>query len=267
MSPFRTLEISDTQFEPTNLKFITVKTPNLKGRGDLCVYIPKRIKTDISSLPVAIFLHGVYGSFWNWAFKGGLHLRAQYMIDRNYISPMVIVMPSDGLWGDGSGFLPHNGYNFEKWISSDVPDILFESIPRINEGSSFFISGLSMGGFGALKIGAKYGNMFRGISAHSSITNIRQMELFVEENLVNYTQKEEADEDVFQTIMKNKDTLPPIRFDCGRNDPLIGYNRGLHEKLKGQEIPHVYKENPGGHHWPYWSKYASDSLSFFSNQF
>ena len=40
-SSFRTIELSDSEFESQGLRFLTVKTPNLKGRGDICLYVPK----------------------------------------------------------------------------------------------------------------------------------------------------------------------------------------------------------------------------------
>ena len=56
---FRTIEISDLQFECNNLRFITVKTANLKGRGDICVFVPPG--NDSARIPLVILLHGVYG--------------------------------------------------------------------------------------------------------------------------------------------------------------------------------------------------------------
>src|SRR5581483_8402883 len=163
MSRFRTVEISNPRFEANGLRFITAKTPNLKGRGDVCVYSPPNLsKTD--SVPVAVLLHGVYGSAWSWAYSSGVHLKVDEMIKSGELPPMILAMPSDGLWGDGSGYLPHDGFNFEKWIAEDVIDLVINYIDRAQKSSPFFISGLSMGGFGALRIGAKYGYKFKGIS-------------------------------------------------------------------------------------------------------
>lgn len=77
------------------------------------------------------------------------------MINRGELPPMVVVMPSDGLWGDGSGYLPHHGYDFEKWIAMDVPDAIEGKIAGVQKHSPLFIAGLSMGGFGALRIDRK----------------------------------------------------------------------------------------------------------------
>jgi len=261
MSKFRTTSISDPKFESDGLRFITVKTTNLWGRGDICVFVPKGV--DLRQLPIVILLHGVYGSAWVWSQKGGAHQVAQSLIDKKEIQPMVLAMPSDGLWGDGSAYLPHNNLDFEKWVSEDVPAAIQENIPEVSITSVMFISGLSMGGFGALKIGSKYAHLFKGISAHSSITSIEQMKLFVEEPLENYRQKELYEEDVFQSILKNSKTLPALRFDCGKDDLLIEHNRKLHSQLRIESIPHEYTEFDGGHEWSYWHTHLVDTLLFF----
>lgn len=261
---FRTIEISDPGLECDNIRFVTVKTPNLRGRGDICIFVPPG--HDLSQAPVIILLHGVYGSAWAWAFKGGVHRTAMEMIKRDEIKPMVIAMPSDGLWGDGSGYLPHNGYNFEKWIVDDVPEAVMESVPEINPDPKLFIGGLSMGGFGALRLGAKYGNKFQAISAHSSITDITDMAGFVEEGLNHYSQVDPLERSVLKTILKNRGHLPAIRFDCGTEDPLINNNRSLHQGLTDEGIQHEYHEFPGGHEWPYWQEHIRKSLLFFNSR-
>src|SRR3546814_21020356 len=107
---------------------------------------------------------------------------------------MVIEMPSVWLWGDESAYLQHNSFNFEKWIVEDVPNAVRQAIRCVGSNSSLFIGGLSMGGFGALRIGAKYSSIFKGISTHSSITNLEQMCLFVEEDIANFRQSDPVDE-------------------------------------------------------------------------
>nr|WP_010925636.1 alpha/beta hydrolase-fold protein [Microscilla sp. PRE1]AAK62844.1 MS122, putative esterase [Microscilla sp. PRE1] len=262
-SKFRTTELSNPAFEMDGLRFITIKTPHLKGRGDICVFVPKG--EDHQSLPVVTLLHGVYGSAWVWPFLGNAHGITQRLIDQKKIPPMVLVMPSDGLWGDGSGYMNHDGKNFEKWIAEDVPDAVFENIPEVSEESIHFIAGLSMGGFGALKIGAKYGEKYQAISAHSLITEVAQMTLFVEEPLDAYKQAERAREDVLTAIIENRENLPRLRFDCGLDDELLDYNRTLHQELKKNQVPHTYEEFVGSHKWEYWQEHLEDTLIFFKD--
>ncbi|RCH55285.1 esterase family protein [Mucilaginibacter hurinus] len=265
MSKFRTINFSTHVDGLEHVRFITAKTPNLKGRGDICAFIPPGTQPG-DNLPVAILMHGVYGSAWNWVYNGNVHLAALTMIEQGEIPPMILAMPSDGLWGDGSGYLPHNGYNFEKWITEDILNALIETVPGATAASPLFIAGLSMGGFGALRIGAKYGHLFKAMAGHSSITSLPQMKLFVEEDLAEYAQSDNTDEDVLATVLKYKDTLPPMRFDCGETDLLIEYNRELHQQLTNHNIAHSYAEHPGEHEWPYWSQHIQTSLKFFAEQ-
>jgi len=262
MSKFRTIEISDPDKERDGLRFITVKSQNLKGRGDICVFVPENT-TDTENLPLVLLLHGVYGSAWVWAMKGQAHLTANQLIAQQKIRPMVLAMPSDGLWGDGSAYQSLASGNYEKWIVEDVPAAVQEAVPNVTNKSPVGIAGLSMGGFGALRLGATYPEKFSAISAHSAITAIEQMKLFVEEPLTHYQPAETPDSSVFLTMKKNRDRLPPIRFDCGQQDLLIDYNRQLHAQLLEENIPHTYQEFTGSHEWPYWQQHLTDTLLFF----
>lgn len=262
---FRTVKISDPRFESDHLRYLTIKTPNLKGRGNICLFIPPNIKTD--DLPITILLHGVYGSANSWSQQAGAHRTALRLIQAGKIRPMILAMPSDGLWGDGSAYLSHNGYNFEKWIIEDVVDAVKMNIPQAVNSKDLFINGLSMGGFGALMLGAKYPEKFKAFAAHSAITALPQMALFVEEDLLNYKQVLDKSEAVLLMLQSNKDKLPPFRFDCGKEDLLIDYNRTLHQQLDFLQIPHQYEEFSGSHEWAYWETHLADNLLFFENQF
>lgn len=275
MPRFRTIEVSDPSFETANLRYITVKTPNLQGRGDLSVFVPRDAKSD-RPLPLVTLLHGVYGSHWVWAQKAGVHLTAQRLIDAGDLPPMLIAMPSDGLMFDGTAYLPHNERKFDAWIVDDVPDAVIEAGLPTSSASPRFVAGLSMGGYGALRLGAAHPDHFAAFSGHSSITEFSQMSQFVEETPDAYGQIQgrsdlEASDDakersVLATMVKNAAQLPPFRFDCGTEDQLIEPNRALHRGLQEAGIDHTYREHPGGHEWPYWAKHVADSLRFFADQ-
>ncbi|NMH87926.1 alpha/beta hydrolase [Flavivirga algicola] len=262
MSKFKTTEISDPRFEANHLRHITVKSKHLKNRGDITVFIPPG--EDLTDLPIVILLHGVYGSHWIWSQKTGIHLKMKTWIENGDIAPMIIAMPSDGLWGDGSGYLPHKDSDFEKWIVDDVPNAVVELIPQASDQSKLFIAGLSMGGFGALRLGIKHHDKFSGVSGLSSITVVNEMALFVEEPLSDYNQEAVENESVYATILKYKNSLPPFRFDCGKEDELIEGNRKLHQQLNDLNIPHTYKENPGKHEWIYWETHIKETIAFFN---
>ncbi len=258
MSNFFTTEIADFQ----GLQLITVKSKSLKKRADITVYNGCNNYPSKRSVPLVILLHGVYGSHWAWTAKGKVHKTTQRLINKGKISPMILAMPSDGLFADGSGYVPHKHENYEKWIVEDVITVMKEQFAQIDDNSPIFITGLSMGGYGALRLGAKYSNIFKAFSGHSSITHFSQLKDFVEDfEQLNAAALEK--DGVLEWMIKNQNTLSPFRFDCGKNDILIEYNRKLHLELENHRIPHSYKEFKGEHSWEYWTKYIKETLLFF----
>lgn len=262
MPAFRTIEISDPRFEREGLREITFKSSSLRGRADVTLWLPPNVDAT-THLPLVLLLHGVYGSHWAWTRSGGAHRTAAALIARNEIPPMALVMPSDGLVFDGSGYVAHPDRDFERYIVEEVPACVREVAKSVTDQSRVFIAGLSMGGFGALRLGAKHPDSFAGISGHSSISHFAQMSKFVEEPLGAYGPPPEDEQSVVHWMVRHRDRLPPVRFDCGTEDLLIAENRQLHRDLTAASVPHAYEEFPGGHDWPYWEAHIADSLRFF----
>src|SRR3546814_7749849 len=89
MTDFRTVELSDPGIDPTGLRFMTVKSAALGARADISLFVPDCV-AGLADVPIVILLHGVYGSHWAWALKGGAHLTAQRLIDEETIPPLVL---------------------------------------------------------------------------------------------------------------------------------------------------------------------------------
>lgn len=261
---FRTIEISDARFERDGLRWVTVKSAALRGRGDMTLWVP----AGLAPRGVVVLLHGVYGSHWAWALKGGAHRTAARMVSSGEIPPVVLAMPSDGLWGDGSGYLAHGGADYERWIVEEVPGAVTRAVPGVGAGVPVCVAGLSMGGYGALRLGCGHPGVFLAVSGHSSITRFEQLADFVEEPLESYRAGVGGGaggvmRDVLEVVLANRGRLPRLRFDCGTEDPLIGANRDLHHSLEREGIAHEYREYPGGHEWGYWEEHLADTLRFF----
>jgi S-formylglutathione hydrolase FrmB len=263
MSNFHTIEISDPAFESDGLRSVTVKSAALGRRADATVWQPPAPWE--GPLPLVILLHGVYGSHWSWALKGGAHRTAARLIEATDLPPCALAMPSDGLWGDGSCYLPHVDADYEGWIVDEVPALAAEAIDGVTADSQLFIAGLSMGGYGAMRLGAAYAGRFSGISGHSSAANFAQMDQFTEESGHEYKLAERTPRCVIDAVLANRDRLPPLRFDCGTDDFLLDGNRELHRQLTEAGVDHVYKEFPGGHTWEYWCEHLEDTLRFFAS--
>src|SRR5690606_29752129 len=130
--------------------------------------------------------------------------------------------------------------------------------------SSFFIAGLSMGGYGAMRIGIKYPDVFSGFSGLSSITVLDDLALFVEETLTAYRPLP-GERDLIQLIDTYRERLRPFRFDCGKDDLLIAANREFHRQLLDHRIPHQFFEYEGAHEWSYWEQQIMSTLQYFGH--
>lgn len=261
MTTFRTFEQSNPGLTPESLHFITVKSAALGQRADVLLYLPQQA-VDRQHVPLVILLHGVYGSHWAWAFKGAAHRTAQRLIDAGELPPLALAMPSDGLWGDGSGYVAHHTQNFERWIVDEVPALCRQAHPAIGERSPLCIAGLSMGGFGALRLAGKHPARFKAAAGLSSATEVAQLAPLLAESTDTWSAAA-ADTRVLDALRQGAGALPALRFDCGRDDPFIEHNRQLHAALVDAGIVHSYAEYEGGHDWDYWARHLEDTLRFF----
>ncbi len=261
---YRRVEPSRDIYSPPNLRCLTFMSPALKERGTVTLYLPDGHE-EMESIPLVLLLHGVYGDHWSWAFMGGAHVRASELINSGKIRPMGIVMPSDGNVGEGSGYVKWPHKDCEKWIIEDVLGCVRMQYPCFSDASPLFIAGFSMGGFGALRLGSKYADLFSGISGHASVTHFDQMQIFTEDPKLDLSHLTEGDRSSLYWMKKNRESLPPLRFDCGSDDLLIEYNRQLASSLDEEEISHQFKEVPGRHSWDYCHEHLGNSLMFFHN--
>ena len=260
MSLFRTTRISNPKFELGGIRQLTCKSPSLHKRVDTSVFIPEEARSQ-SDVPVIVLLHGVYGSHFSWNMGAGAYQTLQAMIREKEISPFILVTPSDGLWGDGSGYVNHGVENYEAWIAKELPALIEQEIDEVSTTSRFFIGGLSMGGWGAFWIGLQH-KRYEAISAHSAITHINEMSQFVEEDWTLWQELNGIAS--IEELISTQTKFPPIRFDCGSSDILIEGNRELHQYLIGRNITHVFEELEGSHEWPYWEMNVRKSFLFFN---
>ncbi len=259
MSPFLTTELSDPRFEVDGLRHATVTSAALGRRGDCSFWAPDGAT---GPLPLVILLHGVYGSHWAWASKAGVHRTAAALIAEGVLPPLALAMPSDGLFGLGSGYVKHAAGDFRAWILDEIPALAAAALDAVSPESPLSLAGLSMGGFGALLLGARNADRVLSVAGLSSITDFSQMKFFVGD--ISGYDVADDDRSVLQAILANRDRLPRIHFDCGDTDPLIEPNRALHAALDEAGIAHSYAEHPGGHEWPYWEGHIAAALRFLT---
>lgn len=252
---FRTVDVSDPAFESDGVRNVCVRSPALGRRADISMY-----GAGDGPMPAVILLHGVYGSHWGWTRSGGAHRTLQRLVDAGEVRPMVLVMPSDGLFADGSAYVREA----ETWIIDEV----MAAARLVHRGAGdggVCIAGLSMGGFGALRLAGKYPERYAAAAGMSSITELRDMSIFVAEDIDATYPIPTEEHSVAELLAARRDDLPPLRIDCGVGDILIEQNRTLHAALDSAGVRHTYVEYEGGHEWAYWRDHIDDVLRFFDH--
>lgn len=202
--------------------------------------------------PVLIQLHGLGDDHTPWLQKSMLQMHVRDL-------SLAVAMPD----GASSGYLNWTAagrlsrQRYEDLIMIDMCDHLKRHF-NVTDGP-WAIGGLSMVGYGAMRLGLKYPQRFASIRAHSSAFHMsdRVPPELVEEGVI-----EEAN--VYhqaERLVASGLTPPVISFDCGVDDELIQSNRDFAAHLRRLGIDHHYAEHPGGHTWDYWNEHVQSALA------
>ena len=202
--------------------------------------------------PVLMQLHGLTDDCDSWLERSNL---VRYVAEL----PLVIVLPDGGT----SGYLNWrsadrlNQHRYEDVLVRDIPAHLSRHF-RVSDGP-WAIGGLSMGGYGAIRLGLKYPDRYASIYAHSSAFHIADAMNDVDPALLS----DVDDASVYRhaDAIANRDQRPVIAFDCGVDDRLLEHNRRFHEHLQSLNVDHAYAEFDGGHDWDYWDLHVREALA------
>jgi S-formylglutathione hydrolase FrmB len=256
---FATVEVTAADLREHGRVDATVFSRALGRRADCTFWIPEHAGE--RPLPLVILLHGVYGSHWAWWGSGGAHLVAADLVAARRLPACVLAMPSDGLLGHGSGYVAQPGADVPAWILDEVPTLAAMVEPAVDPRRQLALAGLSMGGFGALRLAAADASG-RVVAAAglSSITAIEQMALFGVHPLPVVAGA--SDRSVIAAIDARTSLPPHLYLACGRDDLLIEHNRALHEALVARHCAHTWVEDEGTHEWDYWRRHLPAALEF-----
>lgn len=200
--------------------------------------------------PVLLQLHGLSDDRDAWIQRSNFMRHVERY-------PMVVVLPDGGT----SGYLNWrasdrlNAHRYEDLLMRDIPAHLTRQF-NVTDGP-WAIGGLSMGGFGAVRLGLKYPDRFCSIWGHSSAFVIADFE--IDTHLI----EDVADADPYRhaEALARRQERPVLSFDCGVDDELIEHNRSFHAHLARLGIEHHYAEFEGGHDWDYWDKHVPTALA------
>ena len=137
------------------------------GRDDVAqVYVPDR-EPPPGGWPVLYLLHGLDGTATDWQALGGIQSAMDRLIADRRIQPMVVVMPAGGnSWYVDSADV-HGPGNYATAIAHDLPAAIEAAFPVGADRAHRAAAGLSMGGFGALRLGLSEPERYAAVAAMS----------------------------------------------------------------------------------------------------
>ena len=130
------------------------------------IYLPPSYEKSNRKYPVLYFLHGLNENEMRWSTRGETDLMLDGMIKDGKIGEFIVAVP----YGANS-FYTNVRAGGEPWEDVIVKEFIpmVESTYRINAiRAQRGISGISMGGYGSLKIAMKHPELFGSVSAHSA---------------------------------------------------------------------------------------------------
>lgn len=229
---------------------VTVITPDVYEEG--------------KAFPVIYLLHGFSDNHTSWARRGVIGgLSDQYGI--------IFILPDGGYdsWYFDSTFTPE--YQYETFVSKELVEYVDSHYSTVRDRAGRAITGLSMGGHGALMLGTRHQETFGSMGSMSGGVDIRPFpDAWGIAQRIG-SQEEHPENWERNTVINMTHLLKPgamnIIIDCGTEDFFFEVNCAMHEKLLSEKIPHEFYTRPGQHNWDYWFNAIRYQVLYFSGCF
>ena len=253
-----------------------------------CVLLPTGYDAAIKShagrrYPVLYFLHGL-GDNEQTLFKGAGWDLVEDLWQQEKISDFLIVTP-DGMRSfyinSADGRVRYSDF----FIHEFMPYIEAHYLVG-RERSARAISGVSMGGYGALRFAFAYPELFSSVSAESAAlipepprrieapNSNSPLSVFLESVFGNPIDLRHWNQNSpFYLAKQDRSRIRAsglsIYFNCGRDDE-FGFDEGagvLDRQLKSEGISHEFHLYPGNHGAEYFLTHLGEALAFHSRAF
>jgi putative tributyrin esterase len=198
--------------------------------------------------PVLWLLHGLSDDETAWARFSNIERYVQGL-------DLAVVMPN--VHRSYYSNMAH-GYRYWDFISEELPNKARALFPLSARRELNFVAGLSMGGYGALKLGLSKPESFAAVACLSSscdLKNLRQRpeELALVFGDVAGIRKSGGDlQELARTLASSRGPKPKLFQSCGTEDAMLPGNRDFRDFIAPLGFDYLYEESPGAHDWPYW---------------
>ena len=254
---------------------IDVYAKSMNRTVTLEVIAPLETLKEGDTMASLYLLHGVQGSFINWSTA--VHaFRLLGVNNARREKKLAIIMVS----GDNSFYhnAPDRSADYERFLAEELPELTRAMLPLSNKREDTYIAGLSMGGYGALRTGLLYPQVFGFAGGLSSALLTQNMKAYMCEEV--FFRRREFLETVFDGDLAGiedsdhdvralshrllaqieeeakageaKTVMPKLYIACGEQDALLPLSQELHADWMKQGIEHRYEEHEGNHEWAFW---------------
>ena len=175
-----------------------------------------------------------------------------------------------------------SGPKYWSFISEELPALVDRFFRVASTRERTFVAGLSMGGYGALKLCLNYPERFIGAASFSGVTDavsiakwfrpgagsdherLEFLSIFGDPPDIEGTNRDLFD--LSRRMAEKSADFPALYVSCGTEDELIGMNRDFKKHLERLEIPVEYREEPGTHEWGFWDRHIREFLEWLSSR-
>lgn len=214
--------------------------------------------------PTLYLLHGLSDDHTVWQRWSSLELKLSGL-------PLAVVMPTTlrGFYTDMK-----YGPAYFTFLSQELPGMCEQFFHLSTRREDRFAAGLSMGGYGAFKLGLLCPDRFSAVASLSGALDVVgssgyafDYDTILPEYPIIFGEREEAlgsENDLFAVARRAAESgarLPKMFMWCGTEDKLYRENRRFNECF-GQVLGIEYHECPGSHEWRYWDQHISDVLDW-----
>jgi S-formylglutathione hydrolase FrmB len=256
-------ELPKDENQTAQIDVLKVKSETMKKEIEVVVIRPyKAVKGE--KCPVVYLLHGHGGHAKTW-----IQVRPDLPEIANQ-QEIIFVCPDGGTsWYWDSPVIEESRY--ETFISKELVNYIDTHFATIANRSKRAISGLSMGGHGAMWNAIRHQDVFGAVGSTSGGLDIRPFPN--KWDMKKYLGERDENPDIWDnhTVINQLDQLEDgnlaIIIDCGTEDFFLDVNKAVHEQLLQQEVSHEFILSPGAHNGDYWKNSIGYQINFFKKFF
>ena len=244
------------------------------------IYLPPRYEEEgARRYPVVYLLHGLGGRDTDWLTMGGLAATADRLIGAGEIPPVIVVMP-DGAdsWYVDSAAVGGPG-DYETAIGHDLIAHVDATWRTVAHRGGRAIAGLSMGGYGALRLAFTEPGAFAAVAGLSAAVfpDVATADaapgglgIFRTAFGAPFDPARFDRLNVYALVdgLAAVDDPPGVYLTCGDDDGfgLWRTNIELFLDLRDAGIPVEFRMTDGGHTWSLWGREVADALRFLAGR-